>query len=173
MGSRDRHRYFSLSSSFPPFSTANNPDMSSIIYCNIYKATSNQIYAIKSNGGCRTVKKCCQFSNFISHSNAETLDLNAFWSSEKVQAGSRVRYSNLTFNKWKGVCPNGTKRAPMNVICPANVPCTGITISDFAVWTRSGRSVLWKCKNAFGSGGCLDSEAVETNSAISTIIAAP
>jgi rhamnogalacturonan hydrolase len=61
----------------------------------------------------------------------------------------------------------------MNVICPANVPCTGITISDFAVWTRSGRSVLWKCKNAFGSGGCLDSGAVETNSAISMINAAP
>lgn len=45
----------------------------------------------------------------------------------------------------------------MNVICPSGVPCTGITISDFEIWTDSGTSVLWKCENAFGSGGCLGS----------------
>lgn len=61
----------------------------------------------------------------------------------------------------------------MNVICPANVPCTGITIKDFAVWTESGSQVLWKCENAFGSGGCLDSGALKAYSLVSTIRAAP
>jgi rhamnogalacturonan hydrolase len=149
-----------------------NSDISNIIYRNIYTANSNQMYMLKSNGGSGTVKNC-QFSNFIGHSNAYTLDLNAFWSSEKVQTGSGVQYSNITFDNWKGTCSDGTKRAPMNVICPADVPCTGITITDFEVWTESGSSVLWKCENAFGTGGCLDSGDVKTYSAVSTIKAAP
>jgi rhamnogalacturonan hydrolase len=98
------------------------------------------MYMLKSNGGSGTVKDC-QFSNFIGHSNAYTLDLNAFWSSEKVQSGSGVQYSNLTFDSWKGTCADGTKRAPMDVVCPADVPCTGLP----SMILRSGRRVAVVC----------------------------
>jgi rhamnogalacturonan hydrolase len=55
------------------------------------------MYMLKSNGGSGIVKDC-QFINFIGHSYAYSLDLNASCSSEKVQSGSGVRSFNLSFS---------------------------------------------------------------------------
>jgi rhamnogalacturonan hydrolase len=66
----------------------------------------------KSNDGSGTVSNC-QFNNFIGYTNAYSLDLNAYWSSEAVAAGSGVLYENLVFNNWKGTCSNGVTRGPI------------------------------------------------------------
>jgi rhamnogalacturonan hydrolase len=66
--------------------------ISNIIYKNIYTWESNQIFMLKS---C-TVSNC-HFNNFIGHTNAYSLDLNAYWSPEAVAAGGGVLYENLVF----------------------------------------------------------------------------
>lgn len=148
-------------------------DISNIIYQNIYTWESNQMFMIKSNGGSGTVKNC-QFNNFIGHTNAYSLDLNAYWSSIAAVAGDGVSYEDLTFKNWKGTCANGATRAPMNVICPSGNPCTGITISEFAMWTEAGSSELYKCANAYGSGGCLNAGSSHTAyTSTSTVKSAP
>jgi rhamnogalacturonan hydrolase len=141
--------------------------ISNIIYQNIYTWESNQMFMIKSNGGSGTVKNC-QFNNFIGHTNAYSLDLNAYWSSIAAVAGNGILYEDLTFKNWKGTCANGATRAPMNVICPSGTPCTGITISDFAMWTEAGSVEYYKCENAYGSGGCLNTGSSHTSYAVST-----
>jgi rhamnogalacturonan hydrolase len=110
---------------------------------------------IKSNGGNGTVRQCT-FSNFISHKVAYTLDIDAHWTQLKLQPGDGVLYQDLNFTNWKGSCSDGSRRAPINVICPDAQPCKGITIENFSVWTESGSRVLYKCANAFGAGGCLE-----------------
>jgi rhamnogalacturonan hydrolase len=123
---------------------------------------------LKSNGGNGTVSDCV-FQNFIGHSNAYSLDLNAYWTDETLAAGDGVLYTDLTFNNWKGTCADGEVRAPINVICPTNQPCDGITIEDFAMWTDSGSYEYYKCENAWGSGGCLRGGSEHTAFAVSTI----
>ncbi|KAH8684734.1 rhamnogalacturonase rhgA [Tricladium varicosporioides] len=129
-------------------------DISNIHYRNIYTQNSNQMYMIKSNGGSGTVQNIL-LENFIGHTNAYSLNLNSAWSSQSVAAGSGVQYKNITFSKWRGTCMNGAQRAPIQILCQEKVPCTGITVEDFAMWTESGSTALWKCANAFGSGACL------------------
>src|ERR1019366_2120937 len=126
------------------------------------------MFMLKSNGGSGTVTNC-QFNNFIGHTNAYSLDLNAYWSSESVATGSGVAYSNLIFSNWTGTCANGVQRGPVNVICPSAVPCTGITIEEVNLWTESGSEVLWKCENAYGSGACLNGGSSHTSYAVSTV----
>jgi hypothetical protein len=58
------------------------------------------MFMLKSNGGSSTVSNC-QFNDFIGHTNAYSLDLNASWSSEAVAAGNGILYENLVFNNWK------------------------------------------------------------------------
>ena len=149
-----------------------HPEISNIIYRNVYTQQSNQMLMIKSNGGSGTVKNC-SFSNFLGHTNAYSLDLNAYWSSQKTASGSGVQYTGLTFSNFKGTCSNGVQRAPMNIICPSAVPCKGIVVDGFAVWTESGSSVLWKCENAQGQGGCLAGNGNAVASVTSTIKSAP
>lgn len=111
---------------------------------------------IKSNGGSGSVNDC-QFNNFIGHSNAYSLDINAYWSDETTAPGDGVLFENLSFDNWKGTCSDGASRGPINVICPSGAPCVDITISDFAMWTETGSYEYYKCENAWGSGGCLKS----------------
>ena len=125
----------------------NNKIQPNIIYNNVYTVESNQMMMIKSDGGSGTLKNV-QFNNFIGHSNAYSLDINAYWSSESVQSGDGVNYQNITFSNWKGTCSNGASRAPINVICPSGGPCTDITIEDFSMWTEAGSYELYKCENA-------------------------
>jgi rhamnogalacturonan hydrolase len=102
--------------------------ISNIIYRDIYTWSSNQMFMIKSKGGSGTMQNC-QFKNFIGHSNAYSMDLNAYWSSMTAVDGSGVSYQNLTFDNWKGTCSNRGQRGPIQVICPTGVPCSDITIS--------------------------------------------
>ncbi|KAE8445116.1 hypothetical protein EG329_013718 [Mollisiaceae sp. DMI_Dod_QoI] len=130
--------------------------ISNIHYRNIYSQNSNQMYMLKSRGGSGSVKNCT-FESFIGHTNAYSLDLNADWSSQKVATGDGVLYQDITFRDWKGTCSNGVQRGPVQILCPDKVPCTGIVVEDFAVWTEAGERVIWKCANAYGSGACLKS----------------
>ncbi|RDL37055.1 Glycoside hydrolase family 28 protein [Venustampulla echinocandica] len=153
-------------------SLGENAAISNIIYRNIYTWQSNQMFMLKSNGGSGSVTNC-QFLNFIGHSNAYSLNLNAYWSSQTVAAGSGVAYKNLTFSNWKGTCANGAQRAPIQVLCPSAVPCTDITIKDFAMWTETGSTALYKCENAFGNGACLGTGKVGAYASTITIKSQP
>lgn len=115
-------------------------------------------------------------TNFIGHSNAYSLYINAAWASEAVQPGPGILYSNITFGNWTGDCADGASRAPLRVICPASVPCEDIVIEDFAIWTDVGDEEEYVCANARGSGGCLVPDAVElvpNRTTTETVTAAP
>lgn len=145
--------------------------LDSIFISNPAKTNSSvfpEMMMIKSNGGSGSVKNC-QFNNFIGHSNAYSLDINAYWTELALQDGNGVLYDNLSFSNWKGTCANGVQRAPINVICPTGVPCTGIKVSDFAMWTDAGTSEYYKCENAWGAGGCLRTASANTAYAVSTV----
>lgn len=103
------------------------------------------MYMLKSRGGSGSVKNCT-FENFIGHTNAYTLNLNADWTSQKVATGDGVLYQDLTFRNWRGTCSNGVQRGPVQILCPAKVPCRGIVVEGFSVWTESGGAVVWKCE---------------------------
>ncbi|KAK6077870.1 rhamnogalacturonase a [Seiridium cupressi] len=132
-----------------------------IEYRNIYTHHANQMYMIKSNGGDGDVYNLA-FNNFMGHSNAYTLDFDTAWSSMSAVSGDGITYSNISFSNWKGTASNGASRGPVKLNCPAKVPCTDISVDDFAVWTESGSSVLYGCQNAYGSGVCLNDGSSHT-----------
>lgn len=147
--------------------------ISNIEYRNIYTWQSNQMMMIKSNGGSGTVKNC-SFNNFIGHSNAYSLDLDSYWASKSAAAGDGVEYSGLSFSNWKGTAANGLQRGPIKVICPDAVPCTDISITDFAMWTETGKNIVYTCRNAYGSGGCLKDSGSKSYAIVTqTVTAAP
>jgi rhamnogalacturonan hydrolase len=119
------------------------------------------MYMIKSNGGDGDVYNLA-FNNFMGHSNAYTLDFDTAWSSMSAVDGDGITYSNISFSNWKGTASNGVQRGPVKLNCPSAVPCTDITVEDFAVWTESGSSVLYGCQNAYGSGVCLNDGSSHT-----------
>ncbi len=131
-------------------------DIHDVEYNHVYTHHSNQMMMVKSNGGSGSFYNA-QFNNFQGHSNAYTLDVDAFWSSEATAAGSGVKYTNLTFNHWHGTCSDGTQRAPVRILCPTAVPCTEMVAENFYIWTESGSSENYVCESAYGSGGCLKS----------------
>ena len=110
---------------------------------------------IKSNGGSGTLEHGT-FNNFMGHTNAYTLDLNAYWTDETLAAGSGVQYTDLSFNHWHGTCSDGATRAPLQLLCPSGVPCTDLTITAFYIWTETGSVEYYKCDNAYGTGPCLN-----------------
>lgn len=122
---------------------------------------------IKSNGGSGSLYDV-SFNNFMGHSNLYTLDMDGAWSGQSVVAGSGVTYDNITFNHWRGTCASGTDRAPIQALCPSGTPCYDITIENFYIWTDTGSAVLYKCANAYGSGGCLKSGSSHTSYAATT-----
>jgi rhamnogalacturonan hydrolase len=126
-----------------------------IEYRDIYTHHANQMFMIKSNGGDGDVYNIA-FNNFMGHSNAYTLDFDTAWSSMSAVSGDGITYSNISFSNWKGTASNGVSRGPIKLNCPAKVPCTDISVEDFAVWTDSGSSVVYGCQNAYGSGVCLN-----------------
>lgn len=129
--------------------------ISNIVYRNVYTWKSNQMMMIKSNGGNGYVRDVL-FENFVGYGNAYTLDVDQYWSGQTAGSTTTgVALSNITVKNWKGTCANGKQRAPINLLCSDAAPCTDITVEDFAIWTDAGSSVLWKCRSAHGSGGCL------------------
>ncbi|KAL9111529.1 MAG: hypothetical protein Q9227_004017 [Pyrenula ochraceoflavens] len=155
-------------------SLAEDTAISAITYSNVYTSQSNQMYMFKSNGGSGTVSDIV-LQNFIGHGNAYSFYINGYWSSQSTASGNGVLYTNVTASNWKGTCANGVQRGPIEAICPDGAPCTDITISDFAMWTDSGSSLVNKCRSAWGTGGCLASGTEDTSysTSSSTITAAP
>jgi rhamnogalacturonan hydrolase len=123
---------------------------------------------IKSNGGNGSVSES-SFKGFIGHNNAYSLDIDGYWIQQDTAAGDGVFFTGLTFDNWKGDCGNGVAHWPVNIKCPDGAPCTGITISDFAIWTDVGDSELYICRSAWGSGACLRYGSAHTSYAGSTI----
>ncbi|KAH6647824.1 pectin lyase fold/virulence factor, partial [Truncatella angustata] len=160
------HCNWSGGSAMGSLSTGTN--IHDIEYNYIYTHHSNQMYMIKSNGGGGTVRNVA-FNNFMGHSNAYTLNFDTAWSSMSKAAGNGIAYTNITFGAWKGTAANGVQRGPIKVNCPSAVPCTGINIRDFNVWTDTGSSVLWGCQNAYGSGGCLKTASGGAYTSTSTV----
>lgn len=112
---------------------------------------------IKSNGGDGTVSNVV-FENFIGHSNAYSLDIDQYWSSETTGAGDGVQLNNITFSNWTGTEEDGATRGPIRVVCADLVPCTDITITDFEMWTETGSEQWYECRSAYGDGFCLEEE---------------
>ncbi|PQE20587.1 putative rhamnogalacturonase A precursor protein [Rutstroemia sp. NJR-2017a BBW] len=135
--------------------------ISNVEYNHIYSHHCNQMMMIKSNGGSGSLKSAT-FNNFMGHSNAYTLDIDTAWTGMTPVSGSGVSYSDLTFSHWHGTCANGAARAPIQLLCPAAVPCTGLTISSFYIWTDAGSVEYYKCNNAYGSGPCLNKATSHT-----------
>ncbi|KAH8800026.1 pectin lyase fold/virulence factor [Hyaloscypha sp. PMI_1271] len=142
-------------------------DIHHIQYNHVYTQESNQMLLIKSNGGSGSIYSC-SFNNFIGHSNAYTLDIDGYWSSETTAAGNGVLFYDITFDNWHGTCSNGATRAPLQLLCPSGAPCYDITIENFDIWTEAGSKVLYKCENAYGSGPCLSTGTSHTAYAITT-----
>lgn len=104
----------------------------------------------------------------MGHSNAYTLDIDGAWSGQSVAVGDGVQFYDITFNHWHGTCAAGATRAPIQALCPSGTPCYDITIENYYIWTESGSEVLYKCENAYGSGGCLKSGSSYTTYAETT-----
>ncbi|KAH8892736.1 rhamnogalacturonase rhgA [Thozetella sp. PMI_491] len=144
-------------------SIGSNTDISNILYRNVYTHHSNQMYMIKSNGGNGSVSNVV-FDNFVGHSNAYTLDLDSAWTQVAAASGDGIAYTNISATGWHGTCSDGTQRGPVKMFCPEKVPCQDITIKDFNVWTEDGDSKVYHvCKNAYGSGSCLDGTDATTS----------
>lgn len=144
-----------------------------VLYRNIYSQNCNQMMLIKSNGGSGYAKNM-QFTTFIGHTNAYSLDVDQHWSGQTTVAGNGVQLFNISFNDWTGDCANGSQRGPVQFLCASAVPCTSMSVSDFAIWTDTGSSETYKCQNAYGSGTCLRSgTGAGTYTTTQTISAAP
>ncbi|CAI7602734.1 unnamed protein product [Penicillium glandicola] len=137
-------------------SLGSDTNISDITYRNVYTWSSNQMYMIKSNGGSGTVANLL-LENFIGHGNAYSLDIDQAWSSMSTLEGDGVQLNNITINNWKGTEQKGSQRGPIKVNCAEDVPCTEITIDDFAMWTEEGSYQWYGCENAYGEGACLHS----------------
>ncbi|KUJ23475.1 Rhamnogalacturonase A [Mollisia scopiformis] len=142
-------------------------DIHDIEYNHIYTQNSNQMLMIKSNGGSGSFYSA-SFNNFMGHSNAYTLDIDGYWSGQSVATGDGVLFYDITFNHWHGTCAAGATRAPIQALCPSGAPCYDITIENYYIWTESGSEVLYKCENAYGSGGCLNTGSSYTTYAETT-----
>ncbi|KAI1324040.1 RGase A [Xylariaceae sp. FL0255] len=142
-------------------------------YKNVYSVGSDQMFFFKSNGGSGSVSSM-SFTNFLGHKNAYGIYIDSAWTEETLAAGNGVQYEDITFSGFYGDVDSGTSRPPVYLNCPAEVPCTGITVEDVAIWTDSGSEVYYKCENAFGSGACLvDSSGTYEYTSTQTITATP
>lgn len=50
---------------------------------------------------------------------------------------------------WTGTEADGAERGPVKVMCADGAPCTGIDITDFAMWTESGSTQWYSCESAY------------------------
>lgn len=128
--------------------------ISNVEYSKVYSVNCNQMMMIKSNGGSGTVQNV-KFDSFIGHGNAYSLNVDQYWASMTKAAGNGVQLKDITFSNWKGSCADGTRRGPIQFKCSTDVPCTGMTVTDFAMWTDSGSEVDYVCQSAYGTGACL------------------
>lgn len=66
-------------------------------------------------------------------------------------SGDGVQLRNIQISNWTGTEAGGTQRGPVKIMCADGAPCTGIDITDFAMWTESGDSQIYSCRSAYAS----------------------
>jgi rhamnogalacturonan hydrolase len=164
--------YCNLSGGSAIGSLAAGTAISHITYRKIYTVGSNQMLMIKSNGGSGYVEDA-EFSEFIGHGNAYSLDVDQAWQSMPAAAGAGVQLTNMTFSNWKGTCASGAQRGPIQFKCDKDTPCKGMVVEDFAMWTDSGNKVNYICQNAFGTGACLKSSGTDSYTTTQAVASAP
>ncbi|POS71625.1 murein transglycosylase [Diaporthe helianthi] len=152
-------------------SLANATAISKVAYRKVYTVGSNQMMMIKSNGGSGYVEDV-EFSDFIGHGNAYSLNVDQAWANMPKASGDGVQLTNMTFSNWKGTCASGTQRGPVQFKCDAKTPCKDMVVKDFAMWTDSGSKLNNICHNAFGSGACLKKTGSDPYT-VSAAVAAP
>lgn len=96
----------------------------------------------------------------LGHGNAYSLWVDSTWSGMSPVPGNGIALNDITFTNRKGTEANGVQRGPFQVLSPKGVPCTDITIENFAMWTESGNSQRYKCQSAYAQAFAL-SQAVE------------
>ncbi|KAI0823445.1 rhamnogalacturonan-hydrolase [Trametes gibbosa] len=127
-----------------------------VIYRNVYTNGGNQALMIKSNKGSGYVRDV-QFNDFMSHGTAYGLNIDQYWSSQKAGEGAGVQLEDITFSNWNGYVSDGLQRPPVQLICADGAPCTGITLKDVHMWSKTDKAVV-KCESAYGSGlACIKS----------------
>jgi rhamnogalacturonan hydrolase len=148
--------------------------VSNIEYKNVYTIGSDQMIFFKSNGGSGTASGL-SYSNFLGHKNAYGIYIDSDWTEETLAAGDGVSYTDVTFSGFYGDVETGIQRPPIYLNCPAEVPCTDITVVDVSIWTDEGDYILYECINAFGDGYCLKSDADDTTdyNTVTTVTATP
>jgi rhamnogalacturonan hydrolase len=147
--------------------------VSNIEYKNVYTIGSDQMIFFKSNGGSGTVSGL-SYSNFLGHKNAYGIYIDSDWADETLASGDGVLYTDITFSGFYGDVDTGIQRPPIYFNCPAEVPCTDLTVEDVAIWTDEGDYILYECINAFGDGYCLvDSDDTYDYSTVTTVTATP
>lgn len=106
------------------------------------------MYMIKSNGGAGTASDIL-LDSFIGHGNAYSLDIDQYWSSMSALPGPGVQLTNVQIANWTGTEANGAQRGPIKVFCADGAPCTGVDITDFAMWTETGSEQVYECRSAY------------------------
>jgi rhamnogalacturonan hydrolase len=128
-------------------------EISDITYQNIYSQRCNQMLQIKSNGGSGSMYNGI-FRNFTGHANVQGLSIDAFWAQQTAAPGDGVEYYDLTFSNWAGTCTN--EKPPIELLCAGMFPCSSLLIQNFNVWVETGTNQVYKCKNAYGIGACMN-----------------
>lgn len=58
---------------------------------------------------------------------------------------------------------DGARRASIFLSCPAEVPCTDITVEEVNIWTEVGDEQTYFCGNAYATGVCFNEAATPTS----------
>lgn len=93
--------------------------------------------------------------------------------------GNGVQLGNIVISHWTGTAASGNSRGPIKIMCADGAPCTGIDITDFAMWTETDDSQWYSCRSAYTSFEdaplCLQpgSDAQSYKATTSTVSSAP
>ena len=154
--------------------------LSNITMNNIYSYKSTQMLMIKTfpgGDGSTGYVKDSKFINFWGYDCTYGLDIDQYWENHDTPNTGAVALSGLTFSNWTGHVDNGVSRGPIVIRGSDQVPLTDITLEDFDMWTLNGDKIINQCKNAFGTGYCLQELAsaaqASTYTVSSTVTATP
>ncbi|KAK4703633.1 hypothetical protein P7C70_g2581, partial [Phenoliferia sp. Uapishka_3] len=108
------------------------------------------------NGATPGFVKDVVFRNFTGIDNTYTLYLTEYWQNSATSTDkSGVRFSNITFEDWRGSVDNGLSRGAVVLLGSAPAPAYDFNIVNFSFWTVNGKKIINKCSNTYGSGACL------------------
>ena len=95
-----------------------------------------------------------------------------YWTQRTLDPGNGVVITGLTFSNWKGTIID-PKRAPINVVCADAAPCSGISLSNIAMWSDTNAAIHYYCESAYGSGYCVRGSGTTSYSSSTTVNTAP